>query len=629
VAAAFDADGQPTAAATGFARSVGKRVDELERLVTNKGEWLQCTVEIPGQPLESLLFPLLEEALQRLPVPRPMRWSDHDDSFVRPVHWLLVLHGERAVPGTLFGCEAGRETRGHRIHAPGPHELDRAENYLSLLRDACVEADQDERRERIRRQARKLGEAEGGVTRITDELLDEVNNLVEWPVAVAGHFDERFLEVPQEALIASMESHQKFFPVLTRGSDQQGHAGEDAMARLSPVFVIIANLESKQPEAMIEGYERVMRPRLADADFFWNQDLKTPLEDRLPELDRVRFQDKLGSVGDKSRRIGAIAREIAEHLSIEPGPVERAARLCKCDLLTQMVNEFPELQGVMGGHYARADGEPEAVVAAITEHYHPRFAGDALPGSDAGRIVALADRLDTLVGIFAAGLKPTGNKDPFALRRNALGLVRILVESGWPLELDRLLAVAANTLAHQLEDRTAASPEVLADLRIFILERARSYFQDLGASTRQLNATMAAPLGTLTDLKSRIEAVGDFMAREEGEILVSANKRIGNILRKEKKEISTKIDENLFVFDEEIDLFAAVRDTEDQVMKEFGQGEYAEALERLAALREPVDRYFEQVMVMDEDPVQRGNRLATLARLKSLFDRVADFSVVD
>jgi glycyl-tRNA synthetase beta chain len=529
------------------------------------------------------------------------------------VHWLVVIHGERIVPGSLYGCVAGRLTRGHRIHAPGTHELANSGDYAERLEALKVLVDPNQRRKRLEAGVEAIGREAGGTTRITSSLLNEVNNIVEWPVAVACAFDAEFLSVPQEALIASMESHQKFFPVL----DREGN--------LTSSFVVAANIESKDEAAMAEGYERVIRPRLADARFFWEQDLRQGRDDWLSALDRVVFQKTLGTVGDKTRRIEALSRTIAEDLGLSGEDAARAGRRCKVDLVSQMVGEFPELQGTMGAYYLEHDGESEAVSTAVGEHYRPRFAGDAIPGTAIGQVVALADRLDTLVGIFAAGLKPTGNKDPFALRRSALAVIRILEEAPFSVPLEALVDYASEGLAPQVEVGESVRSEVLA----FIEERLRHHLLDGGATTRQVNAVLAAPRQGLPDLRARLEAVNRFMTRGEAEALIAANKRIGNILKKQEESISTEIDPDQFVLSEEKQLFAAVNNCFDVITPWFDSGEYDEALSALAALREPVDHYFDSVMVMDEDPAIRSNRLAQLAALKALFDRVADFAQAD
>lgn len=612
VKAAFDAEGKPTPAAMGFARSLGKEVTELETLKTEKGEWLYARVHQPGQALSELLYPILEQAIRQLPVPKPMRWSDHDFSFVRPVHWLIVLHGDQVLEGELLGQRAGRSTRGHRIHSPGPHRIESAADYLEVLRQAHVLADPAERKQAI---ADMLQEAEP-LTRVDPDLLDEVKNLVEWPVAVVCSFDEEFLEVPHEALIASMQDHQKFFPVRADNAEN--------IDRVSHRFVAISNVDSEDFSAVREGYERVIRPRLADARFFLEQDLKHGLESHLKPLDRVIFQKKIGSIGDKSKRIEAISGKIATKLDYDPDACRRAARLSKCDLLTHMVGEFPELQGRMGMHYARAAGEPEAVAVAIGEHYAPRFAGDAVPATDAGRVVSIADRLDTLVAIFAAGLKPSGNRDPFALRRAALGLCRILLESGIELPLAELLAIAANELSPAME----VTPPTLVDVRDFIVDRLRQHYRGQGFSTDLVNAALGSEWTSLPDLDRRIRAIAGFMDSEEAVSLAAANKRIGNILRKSEWDGSTNIDEDILELPQERAIFDEVLSLEESQSNTLENQGYEAALQQLAQLRAPVDAFFDSVMVMDEDLAKRNNRLTLLARLKTLFDQIGDLSVL-
>jgi glycyl-tRNA synthetase beta chain len=608
--AAFDAKGKPTAAALGFARSVGLEVAELQRVETEKGGWLFARVEQPGQALDDLIFPILEQALRQLPVPRPMRWHDHEFSFVRPVHGLVVMHGNRVIEGSLLGQSAGHRTRGHRVHSPGPHELPTAASYVEVLQKAYVIADPARRRERIREGLL----ATDPQVLIDPGLLDEVNNLVEWPVPVACRFEEAFLQVPHVALVASMQDHQKFFPV--RDARQSG--------RVSNRFVAIANLESQDFNAVREGYERVIRPRLADARFFLEQDQKQPLEAYMPTLDRVVFQQKIGTIGDKSRRMAAVSKTLAEILRLDQEAASRAAQLAKCDLLTQMVGEFPELQGLMGQHYAATSGESDAVAAAIGEHYAPAFAGDAVPASDAGRIVSIADRADTLVGIFAAGMRPTGNKDPFALRRAALGLVRILLEAGLDVPLNRVLALAANELSARVE----VDPSLLGDVREFIVERLRHYYREQGYGAELISAALSSDWDTLADLDRRLRAIDGFMGQEAAASLAAANKRIGNILKKAEEEFSKKINADRFELGEETALFDEITRLEEEVEPLMARRDYAASLLALSRLKGPVDAFFDAVMVMAEDPALRVNRLALLARLKALFDRIADLSVL-
>jgi len=613
IAAAFDADNRPTAAAVGFARSVGKKVDELETLKLDKGEWLFSRVEKTGEALEDLLFPMVEKALSSLPVAKPMRWASNEFSFVRPVHWLVALYGENIVNGELFGLKAGNTTRGHRIHNPGPHIIDFAENYEQVLESACVLADQKKRKSMIEQQAISAGEATGGKTLIDANLLDEVSNLVEWPRTVLGSFDVEFLDVPAEALIASMQDHQKFFPLVSK-----------ADSSLLAQFITVANLESKDFGAVREGFERVIRPRLADARFFWDQDNKSSIEDWLPLLDSIVFQNKLGSIGDKSRRIAAISKRIAEVTCVNVDASQRAALLCKCDLVSHMVGEFPELQGTMGRYYAQKSGESATVAQAIGDHYLPAFSGDRLPANSVGKVVAMADRLDSLAGIFATGLKPSGNKDPFALRRAALGLIRILLDGELDIELDRALSFAALVVQEQIP----LSPETLAELRHFVLERLKHYLCDQGYSTKLVNAVMDAPLNTLPDLASRLDALKAFMALEGSTSLAAANKRIGNILRKSNYTSDSTIDDNLLVIDEERYLFKEINDISERLENLYEQRDYEAGLGLLVGLSASIEAFFNEVMVMDEDTLIRNNRLSLLSKLKGMFDRVANLALI-
>jgi len=610
VKAAFDQDGKPTGAAIGFARSVGKEVSELETLENDKGQWLYARVHQPGRALADLIYPILEQAINKLPVPKPMRWGDHDFSFVRPVHWLVVMHGSDVIDGQLFGLEADNLTRGHRVHAPGPHVITNTSEYCGLLMDAFVMADHEIRKSTIQK---KLLKADPNV-HIDPSLLSEVNNLVEWPVAVNCTFDKEFLEVPHAALIASMQDHQKFFPVLEKPGSQE----------VSNRFVAISNIESTHELSVKEGYERVIRPRLADARFFLEQDSKHQLEFFLPLLDRVVFQNKIGTVGDKTVRMSAISANIADLISADIAISSRAARLSKCDLMSQMVGEFPELQGLMGQYYALKSGEPDTVSQAIGEHYAPRFAGDQIPASLPGKIVSLSDRIDTIVGIFAAGLRPTGNKDPFALRRSALGLVRILVEARMELPLIRLLAFAANELSEKIE----TSAPLLKDIEEFIVDRLKNYYRDKGHGAELISAALASEWTTLPDLDRRLIALSAFMGQQEASSLAAANKRIGNILRKSSDDVSMDMDETLLLAEEEQQLFAEISRLEAQIEPLLERGDYEESLKMLAALKNPVDSFFDAVMVMDDDMALRNNRLTLLARLKSLFDRIADLSVL-
>jgi len=613
LSAAFDADNNPTPAAIGFARSVGKNVGALETLKSDKGEWLYCLVEKRGQKLKDLLFPMLEKALAGLPIAKPMRWAANDFTFIRPVHWLVVMHGAEVLDGSLFGLSAGNTTRGHRIHSPGPHEITEIADYEQILESASVIVDQNKRQDMIETQAIELGRSAGGKALIDANLLEEVSNLVEWPRSICGSFDDEFLDVPSEALIASMQDHQKFFPVIDAES-----------GKLLARFITVANLESQDFDAVRKGFERVIKPRLADARFFWDQDNKSSLEDLLSQLDNVVFQKDLGSVRDKSKRIASISQMLAEETANDKIAAERAGVLCKCDLVSHMVGEFPELQGVMGRYYADKSGEDSDVSQAIGEHYRPAYSGDQLPASVTGKIVSLADRLDTLTGIFALGLKPTGNKDPFALRRAALGLIRILLDGQLDISLNRALTIAASVM----QDQQTVSDETIGELQQFILERLKHYLREHGYETSLVNAALDAPIGTLIDLVARLDALKTFMNSDVASSLAASNKRIGNILRKSETALSGDIDEDVLVIEEERHLFAEIRDISETLAGLYRDGNYSAALELLAGLSGSIEAFFEQVMVMDEDPVVRNNRLNLLAELKGMFDRVANLAMV-
>ena len=610
ISAAFDAEGKPTGAALGFARSVGKEVAELETMETDKGAWLFCRVQQSGSPLAELIYDILEQAIRQLPVPKPMRWADNDFSFVRPVHWLIVMHGDQVIEGQLLGQSASTQTRGHRIHSPGPHLVPSANDYSAILDRAFVMADHELRKNRIQALLLECNEQ----VIIDPSLLNEVNNLVEWPVAVACSFEEAFLEVPHAALIASMQDHQKFFPVADKNSS----------GKVTNQFVAISNLESRDVRQVREGYERVIRPRLADARFFLEQDLKSSIESHLAQLDRVVFQQKIGTVGDKSRRMELISKELAELTGNDPLVSGRAALLSKCDLVTHMVGEFPELQGQMGEYYARSSGEGQDVARAIGEHYLPKFAGDNIPSSDAGQFVSIADRADTLVGIFAAGLKPSGNKDPFALRRAALGLLRILLEAGLPISPRKVLEIAAERLSGQITIDHALIDDILG----FVVERLRHFYTEKGYETELVNAALSSPWTTLPDLDARLRSIQSFMKDEAAGSLAASNKRIGNILRKSDFETSTKIDESLLILDEESYLFDEIKRINKLVEPLISEQNYEDSLRFLAELKTPIDRFFDQVMVNDDDPKLRANRLALLALLKAQFDRITDLSIL-
>ncbi|MEX0915482.1 MAG: glycine--tRNA ligase subunit beta [Wenzhouxiangellaceae bacterium] len=606
--AAFDADGNPTRAAEGFARSVGLEVGQLDRIENEQGRWLYAEIEQPGKSLAELLPEMLVTVVREMAGARSMRWSDRSDRFLRPVRWLVALHGTDVVPVSLFGLQAGRETRGHRIHAPGEHPIANAAEYETVLKNAFVIADHAARRARIAEQVQACAESAGLATQTETALLDEVTGLVEWPVAVVGSFDEAFLEVPAEALISAMREHQKSFPLFTREGE------------LAARFITVANLESEQPELMIHGFERVIRPRLADARFFYRQDRQRRLADRLERLDEMLFQEKLGSLADKSRRLESLAAELAPAFDADPSVCARAALLCKCDLMTEMVGEFPELQGIMGRYYAQADGEPDAVAAAIESHYLPRHAGDELPGDAAGRALAVADRLDSLVGVFAAGKKPKAGKDPFALRRAGLAVTRILEQSRCPLSLDALIARTATAL----ETRVPVTEACRVEIRRFIDERLRSHLSERGIETNTLHAVTAGSGGSVADFADRAQAVQAFAEDPEVESLIAANKRAANLLEQAGQESYSEIDIDSLEIDAEKTLFSEVVEVESSLDALLEARDYPAVLSRLAALRPALDRFFDDVMVMVDDEVLKHNRLSLLHRLRSLFLRIAD-----
>ena len=610
LSAAFGPDGKPTKAAEGFARSCGVSVAELQRLETDKGSWLIHVSTEAGAATADLIPGIVETALAGLPIPKRMRWGDRDEEFVRPVHWVVLLFGDDIIPASIMGVKTGRETRGHRFHRPEPIPLTAPSEYARQLAfEGKVIADFAERRDKVRAQAEAVASQLHGTAVIKPELLDEVTALVEWPVALAGNFERRFLDVPSEALISTMQDNQRYFPVV------------DADGKLLPHFITMTNLESRDPAQVRAGNERVIRPRFSDAEFFWNQDRKQPLAARQAALEQVIFQQKLGTVADKSRRVAALARFIAEHGRGNPDWAERAARLAKCDLLTQMVQEFPELQGIMGRYYALHDGEPPEVAQAQEEQYLPRFAGDRLPVSATGRALALADRIDTLLGIFAIGQPPSGAKDPFALRRAALGVLRVLIEG----ELNLDLAATLERAAAGFEPAVRAE-QVVKTVFEFILERLRGYYLDQGVRADTVEAVLECQPSRPLDFGRRVRAVDAFRALPEAASLTAANKRIRNILKKVETVLPFAIQPERLVEEPEQALAGRLAELASEVVPLMESGLYAEALCRLAGLREPVDAFFDRVMVMAEDPALRDNRLALLNELSSLFLRVADFS---
>jgi len=608
VAVAFDAQGQPTKAAEGFARSCGVAVDALERLANDKGEWLFYRATAHGAATVTLLPKLLAEAVRALPVPKRMRWGDLEESFVRPVHWIVALFGDQVVDLELFGVQSGRYTRGHRFHCPRPLKLAQPKDYASrLAEEGYVVADIDERRARVKRQVTEQGAAAGGVALAGAELLDEVTALVEWPVALAGSFDSRYLSLPREVLTATLEGHQRYFPV----------AGGDG--KLLAAFVTVANLESRAPQEVRAGNERVVHPRLADALFFWEQDRKRPLDAYLPSLEHVAFQHQLGSLADKTRRIESLGAWLCEAAGASAQHVARASRLCKADLLTAMVYEFTELQGTMGKHYALAGGEDPEVAQALEEQYRPRHAGDDLPASATGCVLALADRADTIAGIFAIDQRPSGEKDPFGLRRAALGLVRILIER--EIDLD-LYALVVQALALQPVDRQSAN--LAEDVYAFIIERLRSHYLSAGVPVEVFSAVAATRTTRPLDLARRLDGVRQFLRLPQAAQLTAAHKRVRNILK--QVHGGDSIDTDALQEEAERALYERVAALESRVTVLIERADYAQALAALAGLQAPVDRFFDEVMVMSDDARVRSNRLALLRRLDRLCRAAADLS---
>lgn len=608
LAAAFK-EGQPTRAAEGFARSCGVTVDELIHLETDKGTWLGFREQQPGESTTALLPEIVRQAIAALPVPKNMRWGSSRVEFSRPAHWLVMLYGSDVVPAEALGLNAGRTSRGHRFHAPAGLDLAHADDYLKTLEDAWVLADRARRRERIREQVLAEAEVQDAPAVIDEDLLTEVSGLVEWPVALTGSFDERFLDVPAECLISSMKANQKYFHLL------------DGQGRLKPLFITIANIDSQDPQQVIEGNERVIRPRLADAAFFYDTDRKRSLASRIDELSGVVFQKQLGTLADKAHRSAAVAAFIAGRIGGEVSQARRAAELAKCDLVTEMVQEFPELQGIMGHYYAVHGGESEEVAAALEEQYLPRFAADAIPQTRTGLALALADRLDTLTGIFGIGSRPTGTKDPFALRRTTIGVLNILIEGELDLDLRELLELSA--AQHQ---ELPYAQGLVEDVMNYMLDRFRAWGQDEGIEAEVYLAVRARPVTRPLDFARRLRAVHAFSRRDEATALAAANKRVSNILAKQAHDGSTRVDPDLLQEPAERALHEALFERREAVMPLFAEGRYSEALDFLASLRGPVDAFFDQVMVMAEDPAICDNRLSLLANLQALFLEVADIS---
>ncbi len=614
---AFDDAGEPQAPAIAFAKKCGVAVSDLDRTTTEKGEWLSYEMLERGHATSELIPELIEQALAALPIPRRMRWGAGDAEFVRPVHWVVLLHGKKVIDATIMGLPTGRTSRGHRFHSTGNLDIPEPARYLQTLeKKGHVIADFERRRTLIEKGVAAKAKAAGGTIVDGESLYDEVAALVEWPVPILGSFGEEYLQLPREAVVSTLTGHQRYFPV----ADKHG--------ALLPKFITVANLESTDPDQVRNGNERVIRPRLADAAFFWDTDRKFSLASRQDALRDVVYQRGLGSLYDKAARTAALAKTIATSLGVESTNIERAAMLCKCDLLTGMVSEFPELQGVMGQYYAASDGEPQAVADAIGEHYQPRFAGDDLPASTDGQLLAVADKLDTLAGVFSIGKKPSGKRDPFGLRRAALGIVRVLVECEIDLDLQAtILAAVAAQPALNSEDKTAPA-EIATEVSAYISDRLRRYFldRDPGLATETFDAVLARNPASLVDFDRRLAAVQSFIALDEAASLASANKRIANMLRQAGGDYDAEVIQTLLQDPAEKALYAALSSAGEAVQPMLAEHQYTEALSALAGLRGPVDRFFDDVLVMADDEALKNNRLALLAGLRALFLDVADIS---
>ena len=608
---AFDSDGHPTPAATGFARSCGLEVSELQHIQTDKGIRLGIEKQQIGESATELLGDIVATSLKNLPIPKMMRWGDHTEEFVRPVKWVLALLDDAVVPMSLFSKQSQNSTRGHRFHCPEPFVISHAKNYeKELLEKGKVVVDFNQRKKQIKDQTEAIVRGSGSAI-IDENLLNEVTALVEWPVAVMGSFDEDFLNVPEEALISSMQGHQKYFPV------------RDSHGKLANHFITISNIESKNPQSVISGNEKVIRPRLADARFFYDTDRKTSLADKIASLKTVLFQKQLGTLFDKSQRVKALAGKIAKNFNADKSQVERAAELAKCDLMSEMVGEFPHLQGIMGRYYALHDGESKQVAQALDEQYMPRFSGDHLPETAEGATLAVAERMDTLAGLFGIGQPPKGAKDPFALRRAALGVLRILMQKQIPLNLSVLVN---NALENYSEDQLTNN-NTASQLLDFLYQRFNAWYLEQGIDANVIHAVMAKRPEVVSDFDARVKAVAHFNSLENAEALAAANKRVSNIL--------AKIPDQKFVFDKdklvepaEIQLAKNLQMLEEKLTPLFAERNYQQAMIILSEIRQPVDTFFDEVMVMDKDETLKNNRLALLQKLRSLFLEIADISLL-
>ncbi|MDE2091634.1 MAG: glycine--tRNA ligase subunit beta [Gammaproteobacteria bacterium] len=615
VSAAFDAAGRPTKAAEGFAKSCGVTVSQLTPRHTEKGERLAYTLRLKGKTAAELLPQIVSESLAKLPIQKRMRWGTGQAEFVRPVHWMVLMLGDRAIKADILGVKTGNQTYGHRFHHPAAITLKHPADYAKLLEKTGKVLVEDRHGRLVKKISAYVNHAAKqvhGRAQLDQGLLEEVAALVEWPVPITGSFDKKFLALPDEVIVAVLETQQRYFPL------------RDTKGKLLSYFIAISNIQSRKPTLVRSGNERVITPRLTDAEFFWESDRKTTLASRIPELDRVVFQKQLGSYADKARRTAKLAAVIAERIESDPHLAERAAQLAKCDLVTGMVGEFPELQGIMGGYYARHDGEPDEISAAIAEHYRPSFAGDALPETKTGQALAIADKLDTIVGIFAMGQKPTGDKDPFGLRRAALGLMRILVER----QLDSDLTVLIQKSLAQQPAKPPSHEPLVMEIYEFLLERLRVYYLENGVRADVFEAVRAKQPHNPLDFHRRVQAVNIFLTIPEALCLASANKRIANILRQAGGKTGRTVDAEMLREPAERTLYENIRRLQRDIQPLVAAGDYINTLKKLAALRTPVDEFFDKVLVMEPDSALRENRLALLSLLSALFLQTADLAML-
>ncbi|MFK5985718.1 MAG: glycine--tRNA ligase subunit beta [Pseudomonadota bacterium] len=612
IKAAFDAEGEPTKAALGFAKSCQTTIDQLSREKTDKGEWLSFNVKQLGKETSVLLSDIIQTSLDKLPIPKRMHWGDLDCLFVRPVHWLVVLFGEDIVECNLMSVSSSNKSYGHRFHHPQEILIDDALNYENILStQAWVIASFSKRKEIIRKQVIDIAQKNNSIAVIDEDLLDEVTGMVEWPVALSGSFDQSFLDVPAEALISAMKKHQKYFHVL------------DSNNNLLPVFITVANIDSKNKDLIKQGNERVIRPRLSDANFFWNNDLAKPLDDYLEPLKKVIFQNKLGSLFDKTQRVISLSEYLASSLSVDITISKRAAQLSKTDLLTDMISEFPDLQGIMGRYYATHQGEHNDVAIALDEQYLPRYSGDNISTNSYAQILSIADRIDSLFGIFAIGLIPTGDKDPFALRRASLGILRTIVENKLDIDLSKLIDQAANNYP--------VSISKLADKNLllkFIDDRFKGYLRDRGVSYDVFDSVAVLNISQPYDQFLRIQAVKHFASLPEAKSLAAANKRISNILKKNKLQSDISINSSLFVEESEKTLFSAISSIQDQLDGFIKDKDYTQYLVVSSSLHETIDLFFDNVMVLCDDIKLKNNRIALVKSVHNLFIQIADLSLL-